>query len=153
MPLPSNSIVCVARKYTLDGLSVFSDNLGIVMNLSRPLQLIPLLLFLAGIALAADVSGKWNFQVNLDTVSGSPTFTFKQDGEKLTGTYSGQLGSAKVSGSVKGDSIEFSFEAEFSGDKVKAHYTGKIESSAKMSGSVDYAGLAKGTWTAEKAAN
>ncbi len=134
-------------------LSAFSDNLGIVMNLSRPLRLITLLLFLAGIVLAADVTGKWNFQVNLDVASGSPTFTFKQDGEKLTGTYSGQLGSAKVSGAVKGDSIEFSFEAEFSGEKVKAHYTGKIESPAKMSGSVDYAGLAKGTWTAEKAAN
>ena len=133
--------------------SVFSDNLGIVMNVSRPLQLIPLLLFLAGMALAADVTGKWNFQVNLDVASGSPTFTFKQAGETLTGTYSGQLGSAKVSGAVKGDSIEFSFEAEFSGEKVKAHYTGKIESPAKMSGSVDYAGLAKGTWTAEKAAN
>src|SRR2546422_7078 len=116
----------------------FSDNLGIVMNASRPLQLIPLLLFLAGIVLGADVSGKWNFQVNLDAGSGSPTFTFKQDGETLTGTYAGQLGSAKVSGAVNGDRIDFSFEAEFSGDKIKAHYTGKIESPAKMSGSVDY---------------
>ena len=69
----------------------------------------------------------------------------------LTGTYSGQLGSAKVGGAVKGDSIDFSFEAEYSGNMIKAHYTGKIESPAKMSGSVDYSGLAKGTWTAEKA--
>ena len=123
------------------------------MNASRPLQLIALLLFAAGTVLAADVSGKWNFQVNLDVTSGSATFTFKQDGETLTGTYAGQLGSAKVSGAVKGDSIDFSFEAEYSGDKIRAHYTGKIESSSKMSGAVDYAGLAKGTWTAEKAAN
>ena len=121
------------------------------MNASRPLQLIPLLLFLADKVLAADVSGKWNFQVNLDAVSGSPTFTFKQDGETLTGTYAGQLGSAKVSGAVNGDRIDFSFEAEFSGNKIKAHYTGNIESPAKMSGSVDYGGLAKGTWTAAKA--
>ena len=112
-----------------------------------------LLLFLAGRVLAADVSGKWNFQVNLDVTSGNPTFIFKQDGERLTGTYAGQLGSAKVSGAVKGDSIDFSFEAEYSGEKIRVHYTGKIESSAKMSGAVDYAGLAKGTWTAEKAAN
>src|SRR5712691_2055057 len=70
------------------------------MNASRPLQLIPLLLFLAGIVLGADVSGKWNFQVNLDAGSGSPTFTFKQDGETLTGAYAGRLGSAKVSGAV-----------------------------------------------------
>ena len=99
------------------------------------------------------MSGKWNFQVNLDAASGSPTFTFKQDGEKLTGTYAGQLGSAKVSGAVKGDSIDFSFEAEYGGDKIRAHYSGKIESATKMSGAVDYAGLSKGTWTAEKAAN
>src|SRR5713101_1513454 len=84
----------------------FSDNLGIVMNAPRPLQLIPLLLFLAGIVLAADVSGKWNFQVNLDAGSGSPTFTFKQDGETLTGAYAGRLGSAKVSGAVNGDRID-----------------------------------------------
>jgi len=123
------------------------------MNASRPLQLIALLLFAAGTVLAADVSGKWNFQVNLDVTSGSATFTFKQDGETLTGTYSGQLGSAKVNGAVKGDSIGFSFEAEYRGDKIKVHYTGKIESPAKMSGSADYVGLAKGTWTAEKTEN
>jgi hypothetical protein len=119
------------------------------MNAPRSLQLIPLVLFLAGLVLAADVSGKWDFQVNLDAASGNPTFTFKQDGETLTRTYAGQLGSAKVSGTVKGDRIDFSFEAEYSGDKIKAHYTGKIESPARMSGSVDYGGLAKGTWTAE----
>ena len=123
------------------------------MIASRPFQLIPLLLFLAGTVLAADVSGKWNFQVNLDAGSGSPTFTFKQDGETLTGTYVGLLGSAKVSGAVKGDSIDFSFDAEYSGEKIKAHYTGKIQSPAKMSGSVEYGGLAKGTWIAEKPAN
>ena len=122
------------------------------MNAAR-LQLVPLLLFLAGIVLAADVSGKWNFQVNLDAGSGSPTFTFKQESETLTGTYAGQLGSARVSGAVKGDSIDFSFEAEYGGGKIKAHYIGKIQSPTKMSGSVDYGGLAKGTWTADKAAN
>src|SRR5215831_17693850 len=122
------------------------------MKVPRPFQLIPLLVFLTGVVLAADVSGKWNFQVNLDVASGSPTFNFKQEGEKLTGTYDGQLGSAKLSGAVKGDSIDFSFEADYGGDKIKVHYTGKIESPAKMSGSVDYAGLAKGAWTAEKAA-
>ena len=38
--------------------------------------------------------------------------TFKQDGEKLTGHYSGQLGEADLTGTVKGQDIEFKFAAE-----------------------------------------
>ncbi len=36
-----------------------------------------------------DITGKWEFNVQLDAGSGSPTFVFKQSGEKLTGTYNG----------------------------------------------------------------
>ena len=62
-------------------------------------------------AWAYDITGKWEFAVELDAGSGSPTFEFKQAGEKLTGTYNGLLGSAQLTGTVKGDAIEFSFDA------------------------------------------
>ena len=64
----------------------------------------------AGQAAKIDVTGKWTFTVETSAGSGTPTVTLKQDGEKLTGTYSGALGEAKLTGSVKGDAIEFSFE-------------------------------------------
>jgi hypothetical protein len=40
-------------------------------------------------AFAADISGAWQFTLETAKGKGSPSFEFKQDGEKLTGTYSG----------------------------------------------------------------
>jgi hypothetical protein len=109
-----------------------------------------LLSILALSALAHDVSGKWTFNVETDAGSGSPTFVFKQDGDKLTGTYSGTFGTADLTGTVKGDAIEFSFEATVADQKGKVVYTGKIEAPGKMKGEVEFTGLGKGTWTGTK---
>jgi hypothetical protein len=109
-----------------------------------------LFLLMAAFALAADVTGKWRFQVETDAGSGSPTFVLKQDGEKLSGAYSGQLGEAPVTGTVKGDDVEISFEASPTGEKIVVKYSGKLDGDKKMKGSVDLGGLAKGTFTAEK---
>ena len=96
---------------------------------------------------AADISGKWNAEVNLDLGSGSPVFTFRQEGEKLTGTYSGAAGDAKLTGAVSGRTIRFEFTTEWGTVK----YEGAIEDDKHMKGTADYAGQAKGTWTMVKA--
>jgi hypothetical protein len=96
---------------------------------------------------AAEVTGKWTFDVELDVGSGSPTFVFEQDGENLTGTYSGRLGEAKLKGTVKGDQIEFSFDTNYG----TVRYEGTVEGPDQMKGTADYAGQASGTWTAERA--
>jgi len=101
-------------------------------------------------ALAHDVSGTWEFTVETDAGSGNPTFVFKQEGEKLTGTYSGLFGKAELTGTVKGDAIEFSFQVENAQVTGKHVYKGKVEGPSKMKGEVDIAGLAKGTWTGVK---
>ena len=101
-------------------------------------------------ALAHDITGKWTFQVDTDAGSGSPTFVFKQAGEKLTGTYSGLFGTAELTGTVKGDDIEFSFEAGTADQKAKMLYKGKIESDAKMKGTADLGGVGSATWTGTK---
>src|SRR5215471_2081633 len=97
-------------------------------------------------AFAHDVSGKWTFLVETQLGSGSPTFVFKQAGEKLTGTYNGTFGTAELTGTVKGDAIEFSFEANVADQKGTVIYKGTIESAGKIKGEVDLAGLAKGTF-------
>jgi hypothetical protein len=108
------------------------------------------LVFLTVPARAHDITGKWEFDVQLPAGSGTPSFVFKQSGEKLAGTYTGLMGTAEVTGSVKGDDIEFSFEASIQDQKGKVVYKGKVESATQMKGDVDYAGLGKGTWTAKK---
>ena len=97
-----------------------------------------------------DVTGKWLFAVETGAGSGSPTFTFKQDGEKLTGHYSGQLGEAELTGTVKGKDIKYTFSAEVQGMKIDATYTGTVESKDTMKGTVQLAGLGEGTFTGKR---
>lgn len=106
-----------------------------------------LLLSLA--AYAANISGTWNATVDLGTQGGSPTFVLKQDGEKLTGTYSGALGEAPLTGTVKGDKVTFDFDAQ----GAAVHYEGTLNADGtEMKGTCDYGGQASGTFTAKKAA-
>ena len=93
-----------------------------------------------------DVTGTWAFEVEIAGNQGTPTFTFKQAGEKLTGKYQGQFGEANLTGSVKGNEIKFSFEME-GGRKVV--YTGTIEKDT-MKGKADYPEVGSGTWTAKR---
>lgn len=93
-----------------------------------------------------DVTGAWVFQVETSGGSGAPTFTFKQEGETLTGKYSGQFGTADIKGTVKGKQIEFSFNAEGLGVIT---YSGTIENGT-MKGKVTLGDQASGTWTAKR---
>lgn len=103
---------------------------------------------LACAAFAADISGSWEFTVETSQGSGTPSFEFKQEGETLSGTYSGQFGTAKLSGTVKSDQVEFTFEIPNMDGKVR--YKGTIESPTRMKGDVEYGDVAKGTFTAKK---
>jgi hypothetical protein len=98
-----------------------------------------------------DVSGKWTFTVQTDAGSGTPTVTLKQDGEKLTGHYSSAtLGEADLTGTVKGDDVKFSFNADAGGTQLVVTYTGKVDGKDSMKGSVDLGGMAQGTFTAKR---
>jgi len=99
-------------------------------------------------ALAADISGAWEFTVETAQRSGTPSFEFKQDGDKLTGTYSGMFGKAPISGTVKGDQVEFTFEVSNIDGKVR--YKGTLDGATRMKGEVEYGDIAKGTFTGKK---
>lgn len=97
-----------------------------------------------------DVTGDWAFTVETAAGSGSPAVTLKQDGEKVTGTYSGQLGNAPLTGTVKGTAIEFSFSGEIQGQSFEVSYTGTVDGTS-MKGSLSGAGgQLSGTFTAKK---
>ncbi len=95
----------------------------------------------------ANVEGKWYFTVVTPTVTGNPVFEFKQDGKKLTGTYAGKLGEAPVTGTIKGNDVVFQFVTDPKAGP--AIYTGKVDGN-KMSGTIDFAGKAKGTFEGDK---
>jgi hypothetical protein len=106
-----------------------------------------LILTAAIAALGADVTGKWAFQVELSAGSGTAQYEFKQDGEKLTGTYTGALGTANLTGTVKGNEIQFSVKASYDDQEVPISVTGTVEGT-KMKGKTKYGQLGEGTFTA-----
>jgi hypothetical protein len=97
-----------------------------------------------------NVTGKWLFNVETGAGSGTPTMTFTQDGEKLTGKYVGQLGEADLTGTVKGQDIAFSFNVDAQGTALTFKYTGTIENQDALKGKVEIAGLGEGTFTAKR---
>jgi hypothetical protein len=102
-------------------------------------------------AQGANVTGKWVFDVQTGGGSGQPTVTFKQDGEKLTGHYSSQtLGEADFTGTVKGNAIQFTFNAEAQGQQIDVAYSGTVDGNT-MKGTVNMAGgQLTGSFTGKK---
>lgn len=101
-------------------------------------------------AAKVDVTGKWVFNVETSAGSGTPTMTFKQEGEKLTGKYAGQLGEADITGTVKGSDIAFTFNVDAQGQMIGFKYAGTVETKDSMKGKLEAVGLGEGTFTAKR---
>jgi hypothetical protein len=101
------------------------------------------------LAQATNVTGEWAFTVTTDQGAGNPVLTFKQEGEKLTGKYAGQLGAAELTGTVKGNAIHFTFTLDVQGQQAPVTYDGTIEKNT-MKGKMDIAGMVNGTFTGTK---
>lgn len=99
---------------------------------------------------AVNISGAWDFTVETSGGSGSPSFTFKQEGENLTGTYKGQFGEAPLTGTVKGDDVKFSVKISAQGQSLTVVYSGKVTGKDSMKGTVALGDLGEGTWTGKK---
>ena len=98
----------------------------------------------------ADVAGTWAITVETGGGTGNPTLTLKQDGEKLTGIYASQVfGEQKVTGTIKGNAITFSFTASLEGNNVTVTYNGTVDG-ATMKGKVGLGDFGEGTFTAKK---
>jgi len=97
-----------------------------------------------------NVTGDWAFTVETPQGSGTPSFTFKQEGEKLTGNYKGQFGEAPVTGTVKGNEIKFTIKISAQGQELTITYSGKIESKDSMKGTAVLGELGEANWTAKR---
>ncbi len=102
-------------------------------------------------AAKTDLTGKWQFTVNTDNGTGTPTVTLKQSGDSLTGHYSSQvLGEADLKGTVKDGKIDFTFRAEVQGTALIVTYTGTVVSNDSLKGSLSLGELGNGTFTAKR---
>lgn len=96
-----------------------------------------------------DLTGTWGLEVVTPAGSGTPTVVLKQEGGKLTGQYSGQLGEAPVTGTIKGHEFSFSFTVTVEGNTGSVIYTGTAEGET-MKGTVTLGEMGEGTFTGKK---
>ena len=100
-------------------------------------------------AMAADVTGNWAMTVESPMGTGNPAITLVQKGEEVTGTYKGQLGEAKLTGTLKGNALLFVYDIDAQGMQLKITYSGTVDGNT-MSGKVVYGDQGEGTFKGTK---
>ena len=117
------------------------------MQISQVVKSALFIVVLAAVASAADITGNW--KADLETPQGKVqvSYTFKQDGEKITGTYAGRYGKSALEGTVKENHVEFIVTVVAEGTTVSGAFVGDVEKD-RMTGTVEYEGAGDGTWSA-----
>ena len=99
----------------------------------------------------ADITGKWLFSVTSELGTGTPTVTFKQSGDSLTGHYSSvTFGEADFKGTFKDQKLTFSIKVDAGGNAITVTYSGQMDGDNAMKGSVDFGGMGAGTFTGKR---
>jgi len=76
---------------------------------------------------AADISGQWTATFSTQVGEQHYLYTFKVDGEKLTGTAKSDNGTSEIqNGTVKGDDVSFVENLDYQGQKLTITYKGKV---------------------------
>jgi hypothetical protein len=105
----------------------------------RAIAIVSTLLWSSLAAFAADVSGAWAISIETPNGTLEATLTMKQDGDKLTGSVTSQLGDSPIAGTVKENGVEFTMTLEANGQSRALKYSGKIDGD-KIAGSIDVGG-------------
>ncbi|MEP6766818.1 MAG: hypothetical protein ABJB66_21055 [Gemmatimonadaceae bacterium] len=100
--------------------------------------------------LLADVTGKWTMSVTTPNGATESIATFKQTGDTLSGTVESEMmGSAKVTGMVKGDTVRFAFTIDIQGQQIPLT-AGALLKGDSMEGTVSAAGMGDFPMTMKK---
>jgi hypothetical protein len=96
-----------------------------------------------------DVTGAWDLRVEAPEGTATPTMDLVQEGEKITGTYAGQMGKARLEGTLQDDRIQFSLTLKFKDRNYPIAYTGTVKGNA-MTGTAQFGDTGTGRWTAQR---
>ena len=98
-----------------------------------------------------NITGTWDLQFEFEGM-GAMTIaaTYKQEGEKLTGTHSGPDGSTSpLVGTVVGNAVKYTVTFDMGGQPGKADHTATVEGNT-MKGTFSIADMMSAPFTAKK---
>jgi hypothetical protein len=110
-----------------------------------------IVLVLCTLAYAADFNGTWTAAIETQVGTQNYTYTFKVEGEKLTGKTKSQFGESDITeGVVKGDDISFVENLNYEGMPLKITYKGKISGTDEIKFTRNVAEIADETFVAKR---
>jgi len=110
-----------------------------------------IVLVLCTVAFAADFNGTWTAAIETQVGTQNYTYTFKVEGEKLTGKTKSQFGESDITeGVVKGDDITFVENLNYEGMPLKITYKGKISGTDEIKFTRNVADIADETFVAKR---
>lgn len=118
----------------------------------RPVDLRPAASPGFGIGAPNSPSGTWNLTVTLNQIDKTATLTLQREGDRTTGSISGELGAGEIANasSTAAGEVRFTVPIEIEGQTKEATFAGNV-SGGQMRGSVTVVGMAPGTFTGSRA--
>ncbi len=102
-------------------------------------------------AVAVSLTGKWQMQLEMTVGTSTPVLVFKQDAEKLTGTYTGRYGEYQLAGKVDGRKLEFVVIINAEGTETRMSFTGELTPAGDViKGNAELGGMGDATWLAKR---
>jgi len=104
-----------------------------------------LLLGISGVALAADINGKWTAEVEGRNGTVTQTLVLNASGNSLTGSLEGARGGVVdiSDGTIDGNKVSFKVVREFNGNQFTQQYKGTLSDSGELDLSVSMGGGAR----------
>ena len=96
----------------------------------------------------ADVSGDWTLTINGPQGALDTDANLKQAGDKVTGTFSSQMGETSVEGTMSGSTLSLAFNVVTPNGPIDIKMTAEV-SGAEMKGMIDF-GMGMADFTAKK---
>ena len=98
-----------------------------------------------------DATGKWDIIINIEGVGEFPVQAdFKQDGTKITGTFTGPAGDVTLQGTMTGSSLKMEFEVDTPQGKMPIVMTGDLGPDG-FTGKASLAGMGEANWKGTRA--
>ena len=112
------------------------------------LALVGLFVLTAAPLVQSDVAGSWELNINSPQGPVTATATLKQDGDKVTGTFSGPQGDVEATGTVKGNTLSLNFSVNTSQGSLSVTMNGEVDGSS-IKGVLDF-GMGTADFTGTK---
>jgi len=100
---------------------------------------------------AITLTGKWQMTLEMEVGTSSPVLVFKQDADKLTGTYTGRYGEYQLTGKIDGKNLQFVVVINAEGTETRMNFTGELQPTGDLiKGNAELGGMGQATWLAKR---